>query len=320
MVEAARPKFAIVREDALVELDLIERRGAQSALLVASGGCTALELLARRPALRVAAFDLAPAQVTQMERKREAAARGDRAALNVDTDDPAGLNQRGEFEGLFRLLRAYVEEFVAPRAELEAFFVDANAGARADACARWFASRYWPAAFACAFNDPFLHAMFGPAATQHAERGSYPGYFRAAFERGLRRDDAHRNPFLQHVLLGRFLLRDEPSYVGANVAPVAAHLASLPDVPDLASYEVVSVSNVFDWSDDALVAQWARALGERGHPKCAVLIRQLNNKRDVRPHFSRWFDFDDALGAAYLARDRSLFYERFEVALRRPAP
>lgn len=320
MVEAARPKFAIVREDARLELDLIERRGAQSALLVASGGCTALELLAQKPALRVAAFDLAPAQVTQMERKREAAVRGDRAALNVDTDDPEGLNQRGEFEGLFRLLRAYLEEFVAPRRDLEGFFLSDDAGARGDACARWFSSRYWPAAFACAFNDPFLHAMFGPAATQHAERGSYPGYFRAAFERGLRKGDAHRNPFLQHVLLGRFLRRDEPAYVGASIAPVTAHLASLPDVPELASYEVVSVSNVFDWSDDALVAQWARALGERGHPRCAVLVRQLNNKRDVRQHFAPWFHFDDALGRDYFERDRSLFYERFEVALRRPTP
>ena len=39
-----------------------------------------------------------------------------------------------------------------------------------------------------------------------APQGSYPGYFEAAFTQGLAADAAYRNPFLQHVLLGRYRL------------------------------------------------------------------------------------------------------------------
>ncbi len=51
-------------------------------------------------------------------------------------------------------------------------------------------------------------------------------------------------------------------------------------------------------------------------PGSAVLVRVLNNQRDVRPALSE-FDFDEALGADFFARDRSLFYERFLVGFRR---
>jgi S-adenosylmethionine-diacylglycerol 3-amino-3-carboxypropyl transferase len=47
-----------------------------------------------------------------------------------------------------------------------------------------------------------------------------------------------------------------------------------------------------------------------------VLLRQLNNTRDLRRHFAPTFTFDDTLGEDLLAQDRSLFYNRIEVAVR----
>jgi len=173
-------------------------------------------------------------------------------------------------------------------------------------------------AFQLAFADPFLHAMFGPAATQHAAPGSYPGYFQATFERGLRREDAHRNPYLQHVLLGAYRPEDRPEYLRAeSPLPVTLVQGSLPDVPDLGRFDVISLSNIFDWSDDTLVSEWATLLSREARPGCAVLLRQLNNQRDLRRFFSPAFVFDDALGRQLQARDRSLFYERIEVGFRR---
>jgi S-adenosylmethionine-diacylglycerol 3-amino-3-carboxypropyl transferase len=311
-----RVKFAVVREDPELEARLVERTGARAALVVASGGCTALTLAARYPSLAVTAFDVSPAQLDHVREKARAVAAGDLAALNVEDAGPAGLNQRGHFEGLFRVLRAFVEELVAPPAEIEELFTGAPAG-RAALVDRWTASPYWPAAFATSFNDPLLHAMFGPAATQHAAPGSYPGYFQRAFERGLRRADARANPFLQHVLLGRYLAADAPGYAraGRALSPELV-LGSLPDVPDLGRFDVYSLSNVFDWSGDDLVARWADALRASALPGSVVLVRQLNNARDVRRFFAPAFRFDDALGAALLEQDRSLFYERVEVGIR----
>jgi S-adenosylmethionine-diacylglycerol 3-amino-3-carboxypropyl transferase len=290
-----RPQFAIVREDPEVEAALLDGVGA--ALVVASGGCTALTLARRFPHLSVTAFDINPAQIAHC---REKAAETEARRLDV-------LDQRGAFEGLFRILRGVITEFVAPPEELEAFFAG-DAGL----AARWFAHQYWPTAFALAFSDPLLHTMFGPDATQHAVPGSYPAYFQRAFERGLARADAARNPFLQHVFLQRHV--EPPEYLG-RPGDVEWLLGDLLAVPSLDRFGLISLSNVFDWSGDDLVERWATHLGEV-RPGGVVVMRQLNNGRDLRRFFAPAFTFDDALGAELLARDRSLFYERIEVARR----
>ncbi|HEX8953597.1 MAG TPA: DUF3419 domain-containing protein, partial [Polyangia bacterium] len=256
-------------------------------------------------------------QLAHVGEKAEAAAAGAQGRLNVDDATEDALNQRGEFESLFRLLRTMLAEFVAARGELERLFV-APADERAAIVARWTAHRYWPALFASCFADGLLHAMFGPAATQHAAPGSYPGYFQRVFERGLRRDDAARNPFLQHVLLGAYRAADAPPYTRAR-SPRRPELVAgdLLGVPDLGRFQLFSLSNVFDWSDDALVAAWAERLKRDARPGSAVLLRQLNNERDLRRWLEPELRFDAALGAELLARDRSLFYNRIEVAFRR---
>jgi S-adenosylmethionine-diacylglycerol 3-amino-3-carboxypropyl transferase len=87
-------------------------------------------------------------------------------------------------------------------------------------------------------------------------------------------------------------------------------------VPDLARFGVVSLSNVFDWSDDALVREWGAHLAKLARGS-AILVRVLNNARDVRPLLADAFAFDDELGRAFFERDRSLFYERILVGFRR---
>ncbi|HEY8091598.1 MAG TPA: DUF3419 family protein, partial [Polyangiaceae bacterium] len=312
-----RPKFAVVREDPNVEHALCRQKGAGSVLVVASGGCTALTLAAREPALKVTAFDVSPRQLDHVQAKRQAVARGDLRALNVGDAATSGLNQLGEFESLFRTLRRFVEEMVAPQDAIARYFDPATSAPDRQALVRgWLGSRYWPVAFSLALHDALLHAMFGVAATQHAEPGSYPSYFQGVFERGLRDPGGPTNPFLQHVLLGAYLPEYAPDYVHAGrELPVELVEGQLGSVPELARFDVVSLSNVFDWSDDALTASWGNLLHRQLRPGATVVLRQLNNHRDVRRFFTG-FAFDDALGDDLLSRDRSLFYERIRVATR----
>jgi S-adenosylmethionine-diacylglycerol 3-amino-3-carboxypropyl transferase len=121
------------------------------------------------------------------------------------------------------------------------------------------------------------------------------------------------------VLRGSYGPRHAPDYLhGGRLSDVELVHGQLPDVPELSRFDVVSLSNVFDWSDDALVARWAEVLGRELRPGALVVLRQLNNRRDVRRFFAEAFDFDDAGSEDRLARDRSLFYERIEVATRKP--
>ncbi|QSQ13763.1 DUF3419 family protein [Myxococcus landrumensis] len=317
-----RLKFAVVREDPRLEQFLIERTQARALLTVASGGCTLLTLAHENPSVDLVGFDFNPRQLDHVREKAASLGTSSPEHFNIRETAPTGLNQRGEFEGLFRTLRHFLEEFVAPRPQLQTYFEPSTPSAVRDTLrSTWFASAYWPVAFQLAFADPFLHAMFGPAATQHAAPGSYPRYFQATFERGLSRDDAHRNPYLQHVLLGAYRPEDSPAYLRAtSPRPFQLIQGSLPDVPGMGRFDVISLSNIFDWSDDTLVAEWAALLSREARPGCAVLMRQLNNQRDLRRFFSPAFDFDDALGTRLQAQDRSLFYERIEVGFRRPTP
>jgi S-adenosylmethionine-diacylglycerol 3-amino-3-carboxypropyl transferase len=311
----SRLKFAVVREDPELEAQLVRTTGARSVLLVASGGCTALSLKHQFPQLEVVAFDSNPAQLAHVKDKAAAVERGELSRLNVGDASREGLNQCGAFEGLFRTLRGFLLEFVLTEEDLEEFFAPGTPlAARRNLLERWRASPYWPAAFSVAFVDGLLLAMFGPAAIQHAQPGSYPGYFQQAFERGLARTDGAHNPFLQHVLLGRYRPEDAPSYVHAKQAlPVTLLEGTLLDVPGLERFELIHLSNIFDWSADTLVAAWAERLAREAKPGARILLRQLNNQRALRPFFEPAFVFDDALSAAFLDRDRSLFYERFEI-------
>ena len=330
-------KFAVVREDPRVEIGAFEALGVEPTklLLIASGGCTAFALQTALPRAEMTLVDPNPAQIEHVRRKR---ARLESGALlsdfNVGTDDPDGLSECGEFEALFRTLRCFIHEFVAPYEDWRAFF---DGGELPD-----LAQKYWPVAFHLAFSDPFLNAMFGPDATQHAEPGSYPDYFRSVFESGLRRDVARDNPFLHHVLLGHYLERPaalpeflveapQPPKGGAlrgrasraARAPVSesaddrfTYVQATIDQVDLGGYDFIGLSNVFDWMEADRVAEVMEKLRTETRPGTVVLWRQLNNDRNLPAQLRGTFTFDDALGQRLQARDRSLFYSRIHVGLR----
>ena len=303
-----RPKFAVVREDPELESTLVEHTGATALLTVASGGCTPLTLATRHPSLAVTAFDVSEAQLRHVEDKVEALLAGRLEALGLGSTDPRGLHQLGHFEGLFRLLSQGVRDLIdldparlVPPVEPEAL-------------ATALSSPYWPALYATLLADPLLHAMFGPAATQHAVPGSYPAYFQRAFERGLASDAP--NYFVRHVFAQDYAPGDAPAYLLSPPTQVPLTLVhgTLTDVPALERFGVISLSNVFDWSDDTLVTAWADHLRQHTPPGTHVLVRKLNNDRDLR--FGPGFVRETKLSAQLLAADRSLFYRHIEVWVR----
>ena len=122
---------------------------------------------------------------------------------------------------------------------LERFFAP-GAPDDPESARQWFASPYWPVAFELAFHHPLLDVMFTEAATQNAAPGSYPRYFQAIFEDGLTRPGAARNPFLQHILLGRYLSQDAPGYVkgAGNHLALTLEQGSLLDVEGLETFDI----------------------------------------------------------------------------------
>jgi len=315
-------QFAVVREDARLEAEVLRHHGGRRVLLIGSGGCTALTLQCLFPEASFTLVDPNAAQLDLIRRKQHALEHFEGAErhrlFNVGGDDPKGLSQCGNFESLFRGLRDMVYDLILPPEDVARLFAEPEDLSVLHTAL--FENPYWPVAFEMHFCDPLLEAMFGPDATQHAARGSYPGYFRALFERGLRAPGAADNPFLHHVFLGRYLERESalPTYL---TYPAPAYRFQyvhgfMDAVTDLDQYDLVHLSNIFDWMAPDAVTTLVNTLLRTLRPGTAIIYRQLNNERDIEGLFGTEFLFSRSANQELLAMDRSLFYNSIHVGRR----
>ena len=245
-------QFAVVREDPLVEGEIIQRHDVNSLLLIASGGCTAFSRKSQFPDLRVTLVDQNPAQIDLVRKKMQLLSCENKstwkATFNVGDTSSKGLNACGNFESLFRCFREFISEFILEKAEIVRMFSGVD-----DSSAivhELLGSPYWPVAFNLHFHDTFLNAIFGPDATQHAPAGSYPGYFRNIIENGLKHPAMQSNYFLHHIFLGYYMdsvyclpvyLRNRPNFDFFEL-----FTGRIDSVGSLINYDMISLSNILD--------------------------------------------------------------------------
>ena len=307
-------QFAVVREDPQIEMDIIDEYGLSRATLIGSGGCTAFCLKSLNPATEIVLIEPNRSQIELIKEKIRLLENCEKPVLyekfGVGVDDQESLIERGNFESLFRQLRLFVQEFIAPEEEIETAFNKNSARFWADV----FAHSYWNVAFELFFSDAILTAMFTKAAIQHAPKNSYPKYFQKVLERGLAREDAGKNYFLHHIFLGR--------YLNVEMA-LPYYLVNLPTNLDFEFFhgfaqeydfrgkQLVHFSNIFDWCDELNVRQIINSAAAKLEKGSVVTFRQLNNDKNYRDFFSadfRWLPTGEILG-----KDRSLFYSKIEI-------
>lgn len=315
-------QFAVVREDPLTELAIINQKKAIKALLIGSGGCTALSLLCVKPELEVTIFDTNPAQLALVKDKVKALTLRKidsefNAAFGIGSEDLRGLNTNGNFESLFRGLRHFIFDLVAPKEEMLELFSGQN---QSEIFSRISNNKFWPVAFDLFLSDSILRAMFTDAAVQHVDKGSYPQYFRTMLEKGLRAKDAPFNYFLHHIFLGHYLEDKSklPIYLSSENRhfPIKYVLGDLKAVEQLSDHDFISLSNIFDWMTPGQVDETAKFLTSKCKEGTTLLWRQLGHDRDMSKFFPKW-SFDKKAAEQLLANDRSLFYAHYYVATRK---
>ena len=84
------------------------------------------------------------------------------------------------------------------------------------------------------------------------------------------------------------------------------------DMPKLQDFEMISLSNLFDWSAEAFVRQCIKGFSNI-RSGSSVLLRQLNNHRDWSPFFGEGFFEDKAFDKHWQKKDRSSFYDHFRL-------
>lgn len=256
--------FAQVREDARAEIAALDPDPDDSLVVVGSGGCTALSLLAAG-AGQVTAVDVNRAQnhlielklaaVSALSREEtlaflgaaEAPAR-DRletylrlrprltngARAYWDARSPlvdAGVLGAGVTERFIRLLVLALRVLVHPRARLERMLASESVEAQRALFAREWNTRRWRLFFALLLNRRVFRQTYDPAFFAHLEQPSFAEHFRRCAEHALTALTVRDNYFLHHMLTGRYpadLADGVPPYLtGDGHATVAAQREQL---------------------------------------------------------------------------------------------
>lgn len=305
-------KFAIVREDPIVEKTIIENFNLRNVLMVASGGCTALSLKSYFPKIDFSLFDFNPIQILHVKRKIAELQKEDRPdfkkTFNIGFKNKNGLNNSGEFESLFRNLKDFILEFITTEEEVQNILLGKSSAESI------FSNKYWKVAFDLYFSDSILVTMFGPDAIQHAEPGSYPRYFQKVFEKGLSSSNISENYFMHHIFYGSYIDKKDalPYYLVKTPQNLEFDFIqnTLLNIQNISKFDLVSLSNIFDWMDEGGVIEHLNYLGSNLKKGSFVLFRQLNNSKSYP---MKGFKYHKELAEELLSKDKSLFYNKINI-------
>ena len=310
--------FAVNREDHYVEYDVINRLDPNRMLMIGSGGCIALSIKTTYPDLDLNVIDVNPHQLTHINKKSKAVQCSDLKELNVHTKNDSCLNQVGKFETMFQKLRDSFIELVSNKKEVLSFF-DSNMSdiSRSIILEKWTNHNNISTPFQNVFNDKNINKVFSDEATKHGSPGSYINYMKNKILTGLNKKDSHLNPFLQHIFLGYYQSDNAFPYMKSkNKLDIPMTEGSILNLDNIYSYDVVSLSNIFDWSSDTVVKTHARYLSQMKKGS-AIIIRQINNHKNWIEIFNDYFTEDKNFDSYWQEHDRSMFYDHIRLFIRK---
>jgi len=248
--------FAQVREDPRAELAALRPGPDDEVVVVSSGGCTALSLLAAG-AGRVAAVDLNATQNHLVELKTAAASLGAREAVAFLGALPS-MRRRATYASLRTaltpaarrywddrprmvdagVLRAGVSErfiggvvaallfAVHPRSRVERLLACRTIPEQRALFAREWSTRRWRALFALLCNRVVLRNTYPAQFFEHVENPSFALHFRGLAERAITELPVASNYFLHQMLAGRYPVEEPDGVPPYLSAPGAASVAA----------------------------------------------------------------------------------------------
>ena len=310
--------FAVNREDHLVESQVIEQLKPARILTIGSGGCVALTLKTIYPELHLSVFDINPHQLSHINNKIKALRNSDYDALNIFKKNDTCLNQSGKFDEMFQELRDSFINNISSENEISKFFdVNISLDKRRNIQNNWQNNKNIYKPFEDVFNDISIAKIFGDKATKHGKPGSYVNYMKKKILEGISRKDSHLNPFLQHIFLGYYQSEFVFPYLSSSGNQDLELIeGDIFTVKKISSYDIVSLSNIFDWSETEYVKEHVEYLSQL-NKGCAIILRQLNNHKDWIKIFSKYFVEDDSFDLHWQIHDRSLFYDHFKLFIRK---
>ena len=229
--------FAQVREDPALEIEALQPHADGGYIVVGSGGCTALSLLASG-AGRVTAVDMNATQNHLTELKAAAIAALDpsecvaflggapmdharrfrlygtlRSSLTSESvrywdshrrEIERGVLGAGVSERFIALLSRLVTPFIHPRERVARFLGCESLEEQRRFYDMEWNNRRWNLLFKLLLNRWTLNRTYDPAFFAHVKNESFSAHFHAVFERSVTLNPVRENYFLHHMLTGRY--------------------------------------------------------------------------------------------------------------------
>jgi S-adenosylmethionine-diacylglycerol 3-amino-3-carboxypropyl transferase len=350
--EASDIHYGEVREDPELERKVVERLAEElgrpvRVAVIASGGCTALSLLASDAVETVDAIDASFPQVALVVLRRtaliELSLDEQRAFLGYDEAEPAAreaLYQRVRpslpesvadfFDARPQLIRAGV----ARNGRLELLFKELEETLKAEGIdpaknpARALGSPAFRAAFKDTFDRGRIEQLFGTQAFAYSKERSFSEHLTLSVADALRRFKVDENEFLARLFHGEgaepaaYLSEDAqarikdlgPFRLAVHHGPLLGQLSALSaDRP----FDLIQCSDITDWlpvpERHALLRGIKASLSEGG----ALLARRLNGDGMLASIIREHLEVDAALSTELLSQDRSFLYREVVVAYKR---
>jgi S-adenosylmethionine-diacylglycerol 3-amino-3-carboxypropyl transferase len=304
--------FGQVQEDAEVEMAVLERAPGSRVAVVASGGCTALSLLTRRPE-RVHAVDLNRWQLDLVASKRLAFERmsyGPVLALHLDE-----LNESGGMDRMLKLGRHLFRRLVHDGNDIAELLAQEDAAGFYRTV--WDDRRWWQM-FYVACSRTVLGRVFIRDYVRRIPR-RFPEVMHERVEHAILGSPPRHNPYLWQALTGRYGPEALPPYLQADgfevVRDMLPRLSLCQD--DMAAWlerqaagsiDCVLLSNVTDMATIGWIGRLAEAARRALAPGGLVCLRFiLPPAGDVQAALAGSLRLDPGLSEELTRKDRSLY-------------
>lgn len=338
--------FAQVREDPLLDLDLINKLNINNvnAIMIASGGCTAALLATHKAMGELTIIDANQAQLalTQLKlslienhdsderlailghsalspKERQQWIKSTLSALNYSSEclgslqevSELGLDYIGRYEFLFKALQTCISPF------REQLLNNINQSA---VCSETLIDNLRNA-FSKVMDLSNLVALYGEEATQNPMMPFWMHFFQqttGALQSSL---SAH-NPFLSQMLLGEFC-QQPYEWIKQPKQQIKAKLIfeqlTLKDALEKKSdyYHFVHLSNALDWLTLQEASQLLEVVEQSMVKGGVFILRQLNSSLDIPSLSSPNIQWQAIEGEDLLNQDRSFFYRRLLIGTKK---
>jgi S-adenosylmethionine-diacylglycerol 3-amino-3-carboxypropyl transferase len=342
--------FAQVREDPVLEIEALAPAAGKTYVVVGSGGCTALSLLAAG-AGRVVAVDLNRVQNHVTELKAAAVQHPDAVGFlgGAPMADRLG-HYRTLAPHLTEEARAYwdahpkqvergvlgagvTEKFIGgvmsvmrtaihPPSRIRRLLACRTVEEQRALFAEEWDTRRWRLLFTALLNRAVFRKTYHPAFFEHVDNPSFADHFRRLADHTLTEIPIATNYFLHYMLTGAYPAAGLPPYLertGAGALTIVdgsytEYLRMLPD----GSVHGFAISNILEWFTPDQADQLFTEVVRTAVPGARFVFRNFVGWNEVP---ERWRDVvveDRARGEEMITRDRSAVQRRIAVCTVKP--